>query len=162
VDRFLFALWDAYLYASTPEALGPGVWVDEDLLEAILRLTPDPTPYLTRWRDVDWRGARDLAWFISSDHLRYWLTWETDDRASTMANWQAVRAWLDAPETRLQLEAAIAEAPAPIRWEYVLALEVLDRGRTRSGTPFRAGTWSPDAQSVERARALGVDLSLIP
>ena len=156
VDAFFRALWAECLRQEGGE-LEPGVWVEEDLPEAILRLAPDPGPYLEHWRGSGWPGTRHLAWFVANDHLTSWLTWEDGERPSTLPNWEAVRRWLDEPATATQLEeAACASAPRGMAWEALLGLEALERGR--ASLPFSGGSWLWDSASLARAQALGVML----
>lgn len=157
VEAFFFSFWCDYLdrFGDTP--LDPGAWLEEDLLEAILRLVPTVSRYLEHWRAAGWTATRHLAWFIANDAMTSWLIWQDAKRPTTMGNWELVRSWLDEPPTREQLEqAARQSAPRALAWEAVLGLEVLDRGR--ADIKFWDGEWIPDERSAARARDLGVKL----
>jgi len=157
INVYLNALFDTHLNTTMSE-LPDGHWIEEDVPEAILRLAPDTTPFLDRWRSrSDWAAIRHLAWFVANDHLNSWLIWEDPQRPTTMANWNSVKAWLADTQTRVQLEkAARSAAPRDMAWEAVLAMEVLDRGR--KAVEFSWGSWIPDETSGRRAEELGVKL----
>jgi hypothetical protein len=157
VTDFMLELWRAWLAGGANESLAAGEWFQEDLPEAILRLVPDPDPFLAHWRSADWPGLRHLAWFIANDHPASWLTWMDEAHPASVYNWYVVRNWLDGPETAARLEtAARSSAPRAKAWEALLALEVLERGRI--GVEFSGGSWMPDERSRVRARELGVML----
>jgi hypothetical protein len=157
VTDYMLELWRAWLAGGAEESLVAGEWFEEELPEAILRLVPDPDPFLACWRAGGWPGLRHLAWFITNDHPTSWLTWMDEAHPASVYNWYVVRNWLDEPRTTAQLEsAARSSAPREQAWEAVLALEVLERGR--AGVRFSGGSWVPDERSRARALELGVDL----
>ena len=154
VDDFLFALWRAYLATDKGEW---GVWEDEALPAAILRLTPDPLRFLAHWRACDWAGTRHLAAFVThGDHTGIWWARETDGPTVTL-NGEAIRRWLGEPATVLQLEdAARSLAPRDTAWEAVLALDVLTNGR--GVVSMFPEDWAVDDSLHRRALELGVEL----
>jgi len=159
VCRFMLELWKAWLTVGGDIPLEWGSWFEVDLAEAMLRLVPDPEPFLAAWRTAEWPGVRHLSWFLANNHADSWINWMDEDHPASVINWYRVRNWLDEPETADRLlDAALTSAPREMAWEPVLALDALERGRP--GCNIVDGVLVADETLLRRARELGVALPI--